>query len=135
MTGPWRDNENSPLPEITDDLVMWRRIPPEKVVYDDNQKRKRPTSDQFKDNINGTHMSVWDAKRSGGVEKVLEGYEHFYLASVTAAQLRESGMTIVRTEKDGVGHCEVIGPKTKSIRSDWAKSSQWVVGPPNEVQR
>jgi hypothetical protein len=129
MTAHPLDSENSSLPEVAEDATLWRRILPTKTVYDDNQKRRRPSSDSFKDNINGTPMSVFDASRCSGIEQVLKGNEHCLIASITARQARERGMEIVRSEKEGIGHCEVVGHKTKSVRSDWAKESLWVLGP------
>ena len=46
--------------------------------------------------------------------------------------VRRHGMSIIRKESEGIGHCEVEGPKSKSVRSDWAKNSNWVVGPRQE---
>jgi len=119
------------VPEIAEEAVLWRRIQAHKVVFDENQQRMRPSSDSFKDNPNGTPMSVFDASRCAGPEQVLVGHEGYLLASISAAQVISAGMSIVRKEEEGIGHCEVIGKKSKGISSQWAKDAKWVVGPVN----
>jgi hypothetical protein len=78
-------------------------------------------------------MSVFDSGRCLGIEQVLSGHEEYLIASIPAALVRQVGMTIIRKEAEGMGHCEVEGNKRKSIRSDWAKASRWVVGPTPEL--
>ena len=69
---------------IPNELILWRRVPPDKKVFDQNLNRMRPSSDAFCDHRNGTAMSVFDANASEGKEAVMEGHDGFLLCSFTA---------------------------------------------------
>lgn len=119
-----------PLP---DDLILWRRIPKDKVVRcsdADGITKSRPSSDCFSDNLrDGSSMSVFDSKLSLGLESILEGHEGFGVVALTVGQVRAEGMTVVRTKDGGSGHCEVVGKKTSGARSRLAKAAVWVIEP------
>jgi hypothetical protein len=74
-------------------------------------------------------MSVFDASRCKNVEEILVGHEEYLVASISASQARRAGMTIIRKEEEGIGHCEVVGEKSRGVRARWAKESNWVVPP------
>lgn len=115
--------------DIPDDAELWRRIPHWHYVPDG--ERIRPSSAAFEDNPNGTPMSVFIASECGDPQRLLAQYPGFGVVSFTAGKAREYGLDVVRKPLEGQppGHAEVIGRKTKSIRSKLAKTCPWVVGP------
>jgi hypothetical protein len=121
---------NLPLP---DELILWRRIPKEKfvpVTDVDGITRVRPSSDSFADNSrDGSSMSVFDASSCGGLERILQGHEQFGVVALTVGQMREAGLTVVRTPTGGPGHCEVVGKKTGGVRNKLVKASTWAFTP------
>lgn len=114
---------------IPDDLILWRRVPSDKRVFDPNLGRFRPSSDAFNDHRDGSSMSVYDSRNCEGLEAVMKDHDGFLLCSFTAGEARIRGMQVVRTAKGGPGHCEIVGRKTGSIRDKFAKAAVWVVGP------
>ena len=76
-------------------------------------------------------MSVYDSELCGGQEAVMQNHDGFLLCSFTAGEARKLKMVIVRTKTGGIGHCEVVGKKTHSVKSGLAKGAWWVIGPPN----
>jgi hypothetical protein len=87
------------------------------------------------DNLrDGSPMSAWEAPVVSDPSKLIEGFPDWFVASFTAAQAESLGLEVKRTYQHGVGHCDVIGQKTKSIRSELAKSANWVIGPPDQSE-
>lgn len=123
------DDPSLQLP-LPDELVVWRRIPKDKVVTvtdEDGQSRIRPSSDNFVDNPkNGSSMSVYDSDSCGGIERLLSQHEDFGVVAITVGQMREIGLGLIRTSQDGPGHCEVVGKKTGGVRNKLVKASIWV---------
>ena len=75
--------------------VLWRRVPREKVVFDANLGRPRPSSNAFTDNQrDGSPMSVWEASATLNPAKLLEGFPDFYVVSFTVAEALEAGLTV-----------------------------------------
>ena len=102
-------------------------MPPDKVVYDANLGKHRPSSNAFTDNLrDGTPMSVWEASVVIDPRKLLEGYPGWSVAAFKIADARNLGLHVIQTPQHGAGHCEVIGKKTKGIQSSLAKASTFV---------
>ena len=127
-------------PSIRDDCELLRRIPIKleiNIIWDDNQKRWRPSSASFKDHRNGTPMSIVlkdELEKAGrSPAEVLTGHEDFALAMVTAGIARESQQHVARDPlPDEPAHGLVIGEKKKASRI-MAKAAQWVIAPANIV--
>ena len=118
---------------IRDDHVLWRRIPANKWIFDENLGRTRPSSNAFNDHRDGSHMSVYDSENCGGIEAVMAGHDGFFLCSFTAAIARKLGFELMRTSSGGRGHCEVAGKKTKALQTQMAKTAEWVIAPVSSV--
>jgi hypothetical protein len=113
--------------DIPDDAELWRRIPPRH--YPQGDGRTWPSSAAFEDPPNGTWMSVFIASECRDYNLLLADYPDFGLVSLTARQVRECGLEVVRKPMEGQppGHSEVVGKKTDSIRKKLAKACRWVV--------
>lgn len=126
------DDPSLDLP-LPDELVLWRRIPREKFVSVTDAEgiiRMRPSSDSFADNSkDGSSMSVFDSASCGGLDRIRQGHEQFGVVAITVGQMREAGLTVVRTPAGGPGHCEVVGKKTGGVKNKLVKSSTWVFLP------
>jgi len=118
----------SPDPDdVPDDAELWRRIHPQH--YPQGDGRTWPYSAAFEDSPNGTSMSVFIASECGDYNLVLAGHLGFGLVALSALQVRECGLEVVRKPMEGQppGHAEVVGKKTKSISRKLAKACRWVV--------
>ena len=128
--------------EYTDDdtilreVELYRRIPPEWLVRDQNLGIVRPSSQAFQDSRDGTPMSVAlsDVLLAAGREpgSVLAGLEGFALASITAGLARECRQGIQRDPiQEEPAHAFVFGKKTSGVKSRFAKECRWVIQPEN----
>ncbi|MBE3134204.1 MAG: hypothetical protein IMZ55_12065 [Acidobacteria bacterium] len=120
---------------IADDAELWRRIPPNWWVWNDNLHQMRPTSQAFGNHPNGTPMSVVLAhlleQRGAGPSDVLAGHAGFALASLTAGLARQCNQLVARDPlPDEPAHALVAGKKTGSVRRRFATECRWVVPPP-----
>lgn len=118
---------------IPDDAILWRRVPPYWVTYDENLGRERPSSQAFQDHRDGSPMSVFLADDCNGPDEALEGNEGFLLVEFTAGDVRglDPRQGVVRDPlPDQPAHAHVCGRKTGSVKSTLAKDlATWVVGP------
>lgn len=121
---------------IADSAKLWRRIHPTWIFYDDNLKRKRPSSAAFDDSKDGTPMSVQLAEiviESGSnAQKELAGYDGYALAEFTAGFARNEcrqGIEPNPTANDPA-HAYVFGQKTEGTKKKFARNAAWVVAPP-----
>jgi hypothetical protein len=119
---------------IGDSFQLWRNIPPWHIVEDKNQGGKRISKAAFEDHPNGTPMSVvlGDEVLACGRDptSVIAGREGFCLASVTAGLARSLKQGIVRRPLPSEpAHAEVFGPKTESVRKQFARSAIWIIPP------
>jgi len=119
---------------IGGDAELWRRIPPEHVVPDNNQGGRRISSAAFCNHPNGTPMSVvlgqmvLEADRDA--DSVIAGHNNYCLASITAGLARELQQGITRSPlSEEPAHAEVFGNKSRSVRRRFAKEATWVIGP------
>ena len=94
MTGLPPPNDAS----IRDESIVWRRIPPWHIIYDENLGRWRPSSSAFADDPDGQSMSVVLAEAVGGrgAAEILAGHEGFALAAVPVGVVRACGLGVVR---------------------------------------
>jgi hypothetical protein len=114
--------------------MLWRRIPPEWVIHDENLGRKRPSSQAFQDDRDGNPMSVFLAdlmvELGRGPEEALAGHEGYALVSFSVGLARECNQGVAReptlTEP---AHAVVFGKKTGSVRNRFARECDWVVPP------
>lgn len=64
-------------------------------------------------------------------DDVMKGHDGFGLASVTFDQLASKNLRVIHDPLPGLpSHVEVVGRKTKRIKSDLAKEAAWVILPP-----
>lgn len=118
---------------IHDESVLWRRIPPWHIIYDENLGRWRPSSSAFADDPDGQSMSVVLAEAVGGRSgaEILTGHEGFALAAVSVGVVRACGLGVVRDPLESEpAHALVVGPKPKAVQRRLAKAAAWVVPPP-----
>jgi len=121
-------------PSILNDDELWRRIPPWHVVEDGNRGGKRISKAAFEDHPDGSPMSVVladEVKATGrDAHSIVEGYEEFCLASVTAGLARDLNQGVMRKPLDDEpAHAEVFGKKTDGVRKGFAREAVWVIGP------
>lgn len=119
---------------IDDGSLLWRRIPPWQVVFDENLGRVRPSSAAFDDHPNGSPMSVLiaaDVLSSGRTaDSVIQPFAGFAMASFTAGLARSCQQGVARQPlEDEPAHAIVFGRKSGSVTKRFAKESCWVVPP------
>jgi hypothetical protein len=118
-------------PSISDTAILWRRIPPDLIVYDADLGRRRPKSQAFTNHRDGSPMSVVIATEAGGLDAVLAGHEGYALAAFAAGLARACGQGIARDPlADNPAHAVVFGPKTTAARRRLAREAEWAVPPP-----
>lgn len=90
-------------PSIRDECELLRRVPLKRdvnIVWDDNQRRWRPSSASFQDHPNGSPMSVvlGDALVEAGRSalEVLAGHDGFGLAAIHAGTVRDHQLGVVK---------------------------------------
>jgi hypothetical protein len=115
---------------------LWRRVPPDKVVYDENLDRFRPSKDSFNNHPNGTPMSAFLASECRDPQLALEGHDGFLLVGFPVQLAVQCGQTIIPAPQPDLppGHVHVAGAKTDSVRKKMSKGSRWVVGPSEELK-
>lgn len=118
---------------IEDQDELLRRIFPGWWIFDKNLGSLRPTSQAFKNHRDGSPMSVYLQKELDehglNPESVLAGHEDFALASITAGLARQCEQGVMKRPDIDLGHAEVFGEKTDSVRRKFAENSIWVVLP------
>lgn len=121
-------------PNVHDDEVVLRRIPPRHFFLDENLGRVRPSSAAFEDDADGDPMSVYLAGVIAGEgrtpDTVLVGHESFALGGLCGRTVRNFRQTIHPDGRDDTAHAVVCGPKTDRTRRAFAKQCHWVVPPP-----
>jgi hypothetical protein len=114
-------------PDIPDTAVLWRRVPARHYVFDENLGRNRPSSEAFEDNPDGTPMSVFLASDCTGPEVALAGHEGYGLVAIAAGLARQCNQAVARDPSEGPAHVVVVGKKTSSIKTKFAKQCTEVV--------
>ena len=126
------DQQFSDDPAIDDADELWRRIGrrQDQTIFDNNTNRYRPSSGAFDNHKDGSPMSVDLAKIAKIPSVTLKGHEDYNLASITAGLARDCGQKVAHDPKpDNPAHSVVVGKKSKSIRSRFAKEARWVLPP------
>ena len=121
-------------PSINNEVGLYRRVHPKFLVPDENRDCIRLTSGAFQ----GTETSVAlgdDLDRLGiPPELILVGYEErgYALVVLPAGAARQAEQAVCRDHKpDDETHGLIAGKKTGSKQRALARSSAWVVAPPN----
>jgi hypothetical protein len=121
---------------------LFRRIDPEKIVYDSNRKERRPTSQNFQNSKDGSPMSVFAenvAMAHGEVPSdfVKGRWSGWYLAAVPVESMREHSQKVYLDpynqdpDDSHPSHAAVDGPKDSKTRPKLAANYEWVIPPPN----
>jgi hypothetical protein len=122
-------------PNISDDVRLFRRLPREWVIRDDNLNCFRPSSQAFNDSQDGSPMSVFreDVLISEHREptSVLTGtYSGYGLAFLRAGVVRENGQGVAPDPlPDETAHALVFGPKPTKLRKRLAKAAELLILP------
>lgn len=119
---------------ISNEDRLFRRVPRNWIVWDDNEGVASVSSAAFSDSSDGSGMSVsiesvMDEKGLS-VEDILRDYEGFGMVAIAARLAREKGQSIIRkpTVKDPA-HGEVIGKKRGSVKKAFKRGAEWIVCP------
>jgi hypothetical protein len=101
-------------PSIEPDEILWRRIHPDKWIFDKNLNRYRPTSENFKDRRRDEHLSSYIAREvPGGKERLLQGHPNYGLAEYKVSDALAFNLQVVREPDEIPGHVEVRGKKDR----------------------
>jgi hypothetical protein len=116
-------------PTIGDDVLLWRRIAPERVRVDHETGEQRPSDSAFRTE----QMSVHIASLTGR-DAVLANYPNHRLMELSAGEARGEGFIIVRDPlPEDPSHALVLrgdnpGQRpTKSQAKKLANCARWVV--------
>ena len=126
-------------PTIADSENLWRRIHPDWVVPDANSGALRLSSAAFDNDSKGGPMSILIESimlsTARSYEAAIIGFEGYYLAAVTAGQVRTLDQGVAKDpEPDEPAHAVVLGSKTRSVRRRLAKVARWLI-PPQGIDR
>jgi hypothetical protein len=135
-------NDKDDRTTIPDGVRLFRRIDPNKIVFDYNRGEWRPTSQNFQNTRGETSMSVFAeniAELSGEQPAdFLRGRWSLYLlAAVRAGDMRMHGqkvyLDLANQDPDDFhpSHAAVDGPKESKLRQKLAENYEWVVPPSN----
>jgi hypothetical protein len=114
---------------IQDEDDLWRRIPPNWIVPDENRGGWRPASQAFNDHPDGSPMSVKLAKEER-IEDVMASHSGFFLVAISAGLARQCEQKVARDPlPDNSAPAVVVGKKKGSVRAKFAKEARWVVAP------
>jgi hypothetical protein len=116
-------------PRVADTEMVMRRVPKLQLTRDEPNGPERPSSAAFLQDGPDGKVSVY-LKSETTPEAVLGSRLETYLVEVQVGTITmEEGLEVIRTPKKGdLGHCDVIGRKTKSKRKHIAGASQWIPG-------
>lgn len=115
---------------IAGDAVLWRRVPDHHFVQKDGTIR--PSSAAFDDDPDGDPMSTVLARPGRDPFPVLLGNDHWALAGVAVALVRELGWVVRRQPTpEEPDHVVVIGNKTHGRRKRVARECSWAIPPPS----
>lgn len=105
---------------ITDESLLYRRIPPHWVVPD-GEGGLRISSQGFNDPQMSCNVGDCLDRSDYGPEDLLEAYPEFGLATITAALAREESQSVCYDPVDGeICHGLVLGRKNKRVSKKFA---------------
>ena len=108
--------------------ILYRRVHPSEIVWDDNDGCPRPGSGVFKDPEMSVHLGdvLQDERRAP--ETVLAGKPTHSLVSLTAAFVESEEQEVRRRPIDGDhSHGEVCGEKPRSRRRLFARTAEFAL--------
>jgi hypothetical protein len=125
-------------PNIADADVLWRRVRPDWVNWDENVGAWRPSSAAFQNSSDGSPMSVLIEKivittNRAAIDMLSGRYADHSLCAFTAGFARELGHQVATLPRvlDEPAHGWVAGKKTESVKQKMKRRSEWViVNPP-----
>jgi hypothetical protein len=125
-------------PSILDKYRLIRRIHPSWIVYDDNLKIRRPSSQAFCNSTGDEAMSVFledvFLESGRGLEHLLAGWPEFALAAITVGCTRTCDQGVVRDPlPDEPSHALVVGRKTTNTRKRIAQCFDAWLGAPGPL--
>lgn len=121
---------------VTDETLLFRRIPPKHVYFDENENRFRPSSAAFEDDGDGdpmsAHLSSVLVAEAREPVTLLAGHEGYSLASITAALARSKSQTVHPDPLPAESaHAVVCGEKERGKKNApkrvFALQAQWAV--------
>jgi hypothetical protein len=130
-------------PSISDDAVIWRRIPLLAHLVVDQDGKKRPSSAAFNDSRDSP-MSGAIATVVGDPWSLVRDQSHACaVIRLTAGQLRNVGQAICPDNKvvhpthppQGLGHVYIAGNKTTSAKKQLARNAEWEITPEQATER
>jgi hypothetical protein len=121
-------------PNIPSTDRIYRRVPPNWIVFDENVGARRPSTAAFQDSSDGSAMSVHIqtllAQNNLEPESALAGHPSFGLVSFFAGLARELGFGIAPDpQPNDPAHGLVEGKKTEGKRKRLRAAAAWVVLP------
>lgn len=126
-------------PTIGDEVSLWRRVPPEFTVYDQNLGRRRPSSQAFqnyRDSRTRVHNAFsvcisCDAEELGaGPRDLIALHPGYGVASFSAELARRLEQGVIRVPQEGeIAHGHVVGDKPKRTMKAFAAGSVFLVEP------
>ena len=121
-------------PSVADGTKLHRGVAREHVVSDQNQHRLRPSSAAFDHYEMSIVLDDTLAASGRAPADALERLPQEFLASLRAGLARERDQIVVRSENESEpAHGDVIGHKTKAIKRAFARSAEWEIPPPDEL--
>jgi len=126
-------------PTIADASLLLRRIPAQRdvhIVWDNNLKRWRPSSQIFRNSRDNTLAISVNLKQvldelNLPPESVLLDPTRYALASIPAALVRARHQVIQRNAlDDDPSHAHVLGDKPKPVQTALAEACAWLIPPP-----
>lgn len=98
---------------------------------DQNLGRRRPTSNAFNDDKDGSPLSATIANEAPGTHVLLNGHPSYGIAVIEANWLRAGGQKLIREPEEGnPAHIVVVGSKKdKKFRDELARRALILVMP------
>jgi hypothetical protein len=113
---------------IGDDETVLRRVHGNSVVFNENTRRFRPSTQAFLQDGPDGLVSVYLSSETTPTAVAAGGPER-YLASIKVGFLRKVELGIVRDPTSGgPGHCVITGRKTKGTLNRIVQNAEWVEG-------
>ena len=112
---------------VGNDEEVWRRIPADKICWDNALDRLRPQSGMFSDSGPESPMS---AHRARCYARPSEAAGDDLMVALTAGFLRRLKLGVAtEPPTDDPGHLWIFGKKTASTKKKLARSATWVIPP------